>query len=129
MPGETDTSFTVTSNVLRGTTYEFKLKAENIFGIGEDSEITAIKAAGIPYPIQNPVTTSINPDGSVKISWEAPDDNSEDLTHYEVEIQDTTGSLSFTDTVNCPHSEVTLTKECDIPMSVLTSAPYSLTFQ
>jgi hypothetical protein len=66
-PGETLTTFTVTTNIQKGTTYEFRLRAENIFGVGELSEVTEIKAAGIPYKIMSPATISIDTDGTVKI--------------------------------------------------------------
>lgn len=49
MPGETLTTFTVTTDLQRGAVYDFRLKAENIFGVGPASEVTQIKAAGIPY--------------------------------------------------------------------------------
>ena len=101
MPGQTGTSFTLTTNVERGVTYEFRLRSENIFGFSQNSEITLIKAAGVPYAVIEPVVTSIQSNGQVLIAWNAPDDNSEDLTHYEVEIQNADGSNSFANTDYC----------------------------
>jgi hypothetical protein len=70
MPGETATQFTVTSDIERGVTYQFRLRAENIFGIGEASDVTEIKAAGGPYQIlEAPVTAIDSADGSFKITW------------------------------------------------------------
>lgn len=49
MPGASLTSFTLTSEIERGITYKFKVRAKNIHGIGLFSEITEVKAAGPPY--------------------------------------------------------------------------------
>ena len=43
------TEFTVTSGIVRGETYEFRVRAANIFGWGDWSDSTFIKSAGIPY--------------------------------------------------------------------------------
>lgn len=43
------TEFIVTSNIKRGTTYPFEVRAGNIHGYGPWSDYSYIKAAGIPY--------------------------------------------------------------------------------
>jgi hypothetical protein len=113
--------------VERGVTYEFRLRSENIFGFSENSEITQIKAAGIPYAVLSPVVTSIEANGNVLISWASPDDNSEDLTHFEVEVENSDGSSSLPNLDYCPGDA--LTRQCSIPVPVLTASPYNLAFQ
>lgn len=71
--------------------------------------------------------TTINSDGSVQIAWQAPDDNSEHITHYEVEIADTTGLLTFPQLAYCS-DEKTEDQICSIPMLTLVSTPFSLQF-
>lgn len=55
-PDATDTEFVVTSEITRGEIYGFRVRAANIHGVGEWSDTTQIKSAGIPYKM-NPVTT------------------------------------------------------------------------
>lgn len=69
----------------------------------------------------------MNSDGTVLIQWDEPDINSQALTHYEVEIQDSTGLATYPDLVNCQGDAVT--RQCSIPVDVLTSAPYNLVFE
>jgi hypothetical protein len=116
----------VTTNVERGVNYEFRLRSENIFGVSEDSEITEIKAAGIPYAVLSPVVTSIEVNGNVLISWNSPDDNSEDLTHFEVEIENSDGTSSLPNLDHCPGDAQK--RQCSIPVAVFTAAPYNLVF-
>jgi hypothetical protein len=57
-------SFVLTSGIVWGTTYDFRIKAGNIYGYGQWSETKAIKAAGVPYQML-PVTTQLNTVNSV----------------------------------------------------------------
>jgi hypothetical protein len=49
LPSAVLTQFILTSNIVRGQTYQFRIRAENNFGWGPFSTVTNIKAAGIPY--------------------------------------------------------------------------------
>jgi hypothetical protein len=84
MPGAVMTSFLLTSDITRGETYLFKLRAKNIHGWSAWSKQTSIKAAGKPY--QSPVCTSENLGTQITLKWFEPDFNSEVITAYEVEI-------------------------------------------
>jgi hypothetical protein len=85
LPGSIMTAFILTSDIERGVTYYFKVRAKNIHGWGEWSDQTQIKAAGPPY--QSPSCQSENLlDGTILLSWFDPDNNSEDLTSQEIEI-------------------------------------------
>lgn len=62
-----------------------------------------------------------------QISWVAPDDRGAALTTYKVYVEDVNGNL-VEEAVYCSSSEPTLltNRYCNIPMSVLANAPYSL---
>lgn len=49
LPGSITTQFLLTSNIERGSIYQFRVRAENNFGWSVFSDVTSIKAAGIPY--------------------------------------------------------------------------------
>ena len=77
-------TFTVSSTLISGRTYNFKLRAKNIWGWGPFSNIIAIKASTYPSVMQ-PVTTSIDSTtGGVKIEWTAPSSNSDPITQYKI---------------------------------------------
>jgi len=122
------TSFTVTSGVVGGTTYSFRVTAKNAHGWGTVSATTSIKAAGVPDSMAA-VTTSVQGTTDVRISWAAPDFNSEALTGYKILIKQNDGSFSE-DTTNCVGTDPTIMSQlyCDVPMSTLRASPYSLTY-
>lgn len=100
LPGAYLTQFTLTSDIQRGETYEFRLRAFNIYEWGAWSDTTLIKAAGIPFT-PTPVTTSFDPiTGGVILSWFAPHDNSQNIEEYFVEIQ-SAGLDWFEDSLHC----------------------------
>lgn len=66
-----DTSFTITSLVTSGGTYEFYWKAKNIHGLSDPSPIETILASGVPDQ-PDPPTTEVLSTGVVKISWTNP---------------------------------------------------------
>lgn len=69
-------TFTVTTNVIAGRTYNFRVRARNVWGWGAYSNSIAVKAATRPGDMQA-VTTSIDTaTGGVKIQWVAPASNS-----------------------------------------------------
>lgn len=130
-PAYTGTSYILTTSITKGTIYQFKVRASNVFGWGAFSSTTSIKASQIPASLTTSATTSIDSTtGGVMISWTAPDNGGETLTSYAVEIADTTTSTWTADTTNCDGSNASVMSNlyCIIPMSTLTSSPYSLTF-
>ena len=48
MPSQVDTEFVVTSGIFKGETYLLKVRAANVHGFGEFSDVVYVKAAGIP---------------------------------------------------------------------------------
>ena len=74
------------------------------------------------------VTTSIGINGDVQITWAQPNDNSDPITAYKIEIQLLNGSW-LQDTTDCNGSSSIIMSQmyCVVPMSTLTST-YSLVF-
>lgn len=77
LPGAYLTQFALTSDIQRGETYEFRLRAQNIYGWGAWSDSTLIKAAGIPFTPTSVMTTFDAITGGVVLTWVAPHDNSQ----------------------------------------------------
>ena len=82
--GET-TSYTLLTYTLTGltmgTNYSFRLRASNVHGFGEYSDIVVVRADDIPG-VPNSVTTTAN-GLSVDFAWSAPtSDNGSPITAY-----------------------------------------------
>jgi hypothetical protein len=66
----------------------------------------------------------------VLIQWEAPVSNGSPITAYRIKLRQN-DELTFTeDLVNCDGSQTVILEatQCTVPLSALTSAPYSLGF-
>lgn len=116
--------------MISGRTYNFRVRAKNIWGWGQFSSITGIKAASAPGQM-SPVTASIDlTTGNVRISWSAPASNSEPITKYKIEILRSDGTTFSEDLTHCDGSSsiILANMYCIVPMSVLRSSPYSLTY-
>ena len=100
-PAYTSTSIILTTGITAGTTYRFKVRAQNIFGWGAFSSATSIKAATTPSKMAT-VTTSIDSStGGVKISWTAPADGSSTIDAYFIEIANAASTTWTADTTHC----------------------------
>jgi len=89
----TSTSHIVTSGIVGGTDYVFKIRALNYWGWGDFSSEVTIRASETPDQMAA-VTTAIDPStGNVVISWVAPTTNSEPITKYKIEIMDSLSAL------------------------------------
>ena len=127
LPSQIDTQFVLTSEVVPGESYSFKIRAANIHGFGDFSSVVSIKAAGIPSKVET-VVTSIDPaTGGVKIDWETPHDGQQSITDYMITIANQSGSLMIEDWNNCGGNDVSSTY-CIMPMDTLTDDPYDLLF-
>jgi hypothetical protein len=127
------TSFIISSGIVAGQSYNFRIRAQNIYGLGVFSaNIVTLTATGIPAKM-SPATTAVT-GTSVRVSWIAPYANSEPLTKYRVYLIAHDGSENL-ESVNCdaysgtaPASTIFSQQYCDIPTATLTGAPYSLIF-
>jgi hypothetical protein len=130
-PAYTGTSTILSTGIIAGTTYKFKLRLANIHGWGPFSSITSIKASQVPDTM-SAVTTSIDSStGGVTITWSPPtNDGSETIDTYLIEISNKAGTTWTVETLSCDGSNAAYVsaKTCTIPMTVLTASPYSYTF-
>ena len=109
-----------------GITYEFKVEARNTNGYSSASSDFTILHATAPEIPSAPTTA--NSGTNVVIDWSAPTINGAAITSYTVTILQSDGSTYTEETVNCDGTDSTIitATQCTIPLSVLTSAPYSL---
>jgi len=84
-PFSTATSYTISSGIVPGTSYQFKYRAYNVHGWGSLSDSTSILAAEVPQTLAAPVT--INDGTTVKISWTPLSTNGSPITAYSITIK------------------------------------------
>lgn len=116
-------SYLVTEDVDVGVSYLFKVRAYNVWGWGEYSPEATVAAATTPGQVATATTSIEATAGSMVIVWTVPDNRGGAITSYQVEIRDYLAASWTAETTYCGGSTV-LT--CTVPMSVVTSAPYSL---
>lgn len=93
-PYSTLNDYTVTTGVQSGRSYRFRVRARNIYGWGDYSAYTTVKAATLPSIMQAPTTSNDETTGNVIISWIAPANGGDPITSYQVYIG-TSGYSSF----------------------------------
>jgi large repetitive protein len=81
------TTFTVTTGVTEGGSYQFKVRAKNIHGFGSFSSVATIVASSVP-DTPSTVTTAYDSNGDVVVTWTAPDNNGAAITAYYVVFAD-----------------------------------------
>ena len=70
-------------NLIPGTTYEYRVTAENIIGRGPPSNATSVQAPASPASITD--LTAVSGTTSIQLSWSAPNDGGSAITGYTVE--------------------------------------------
>ncbi len=125
-PTSLSQTYTITNDITSGTTYKFRYKAQNIHGWGADSAEVSIIAAEVPQTMS--AVTITNQDTNVRFSWTALSTNGAAISAYKLEIMQSDYTYSL-ETTYCDgtNSTVISNQYCDLPMSVLTSSPFSLT--
>lgn len=123
------TQFIVTSGIVQGNYYQFRIRAKNKWGWSPVSPIFSIQASSVPDKVAVPVT-SITSDGQVQITWTRPNDRSNAITQYKIEIQSATDSSLWQESVaTCDGSNAAIVtaRVCKVPMETILEAPYSYT--
>jgi hypothetical protein len=101
----------------KGADYEFRYKAENIYGSSSYSPIATIKASSVPLQMVPPVLSYsvLNP-LLVQITLVAPDSNGSAITSYEVQAKSKDGNYY---PIQCT------TLFCEVPLSVFTTNEFN----
>lgn len=122
------THFTVSSGLLPGQSYQFRVRARNSLGWGEYSSAATVKAATRPDQMAGLTTELDAATGGVKVTLVAPSDNSETISAYKVEFAH--GASWSEASTACDGSSATVLSNmyCIVPMSTLRAAPFSLVF-
>lgn len=77
------TSFIVTSSISISQSYTFRYHAKNVFGFGNYSPTSTIKAIDVP---DQPTNVAIaNSGANVVITWNEPNANGSPITYYDIE--------------------------------------------
>ena len=121
----TQTSYLLISGVVTGTTYRFRLRSRNKWGISGVSAETSISASTAPGQMQTP-TTEIS-GANFRIAWDLPEEYGSQIDAYEILIR-TSQAVFEEQTGYCDGSLSTTVdaRECEIPLSVLRQSPFSL---
>lgn len=124
------TSVIVSTGVVPGSQYAFRVRARNIFGWGPFSAVTYIQAARAPDAPLAPVTSIDAATGGLVITWQAPNNAGSAIDAYVINIQHATGA-SWHTIASCSGANplvVGTTRTCTVPMSDLTGATLGYAF-
>ncbi len=85
-------TYTATSAIIAGTSYQIRIRAKNYWGYGPFSSVITIKASAAPNQVSVPMTSIDVLSGGIRVNWAAPYANSEVIDQYLVEAQQTNGA-------------------------------------
>jgi hypothetical protein len=122
----TAVTHTKTTGFTAGSTYKFRVRAQNAHGWGPYSPTLTVVPAAAPATMAAVAITVDNV--YAKIAWAQPTTNGAAITAYKIVIQQLTTTAYSETTTYCDGSDGTILaqKYCLVPMSALTAAPYSL---
>jgi hypothetical protein len=127
----TATTFTVSSGVVPGQTYQFQVRARNALGWGAlSAPPTSVKAATNPVKTANVASALDAPTGGVTFTWAAPDDAQSPIDYYALEIAYGGGPTWATETASCNAgtAPVATSRTCLVPMATLRAAPFNFVY-
>ena len=125
-PASLLTSVIVSTGVVPGSQYAFRVRARNVFGWGPFSPVTYIRAARAPAAPVAPVTAIDAATGGLVITWQAPNDAGATITAYVINIADAT-TTSWSPVASCDGSDplIVAARTCTVPIRTLTAVSYT----
>lgn len=107
------------NSLVAGLEYLFKVRASNIYGYGEFSEMQIVIPDAVPA-MMNSITTSLSYP-LVTFMWEEPFSNGREITGYQLEIYSVDSRAYSLDALVCDASstQAMSTLSCDVEMSTL----------
>lgn len=121
------TSTIAVDDVLQGESYQFQIRARNIYGFGPFSDVVTVVASAVPGEPDIALTTTQAT--GIVISFFAPDNNGATITGYTILFEGLDGK--FYDNPEC---DATLTPgtngyfSCTASFLSLRSAPFDLVY-
>lgn len=112
--------FTVTG-VTGGVTYRFRVRARNIYGAGEFSDVTVVVPDDAPGKAEiATVELDIDDPTKVQISWPMPNAHSAVITKYDIYFQKANGDFALEQTA-CDGADATIVsaRKCVVPMKTI----------
>jgi hypothetical protein len=101
-----------------GSTYQFKIKARNVYGFSVFSNTVSILAAQVPdQPFPAPTTTWIS--DNVIVSWSIPDSGGSPITGYKVFLRESDDLTYSADLADCDVTASPQSTSCTIPVESL----------
>lgn len=112
--------------MVAGLTYNFKVESLNAFGYSVLSQPVSILCATIPSQPTAPVTSVST--SFVTITWATPVTNGLPITSYSIYIRKGDQLTYITNNAVCDGTSALVISQtsCVLPLSTLTSTPYSL---
>jgi hypothetical protein len=122
----TGTSFTFTEEIIPGSTYKMRIRAHNLHGWGEWSDVSIVLSTGIPDK-PDPLT-SVKNNIYIRFSWTDPDHNFEAIDSYSILFQHVDRMSFSAETDYCDGTDplIILRKYCEVPLSVFITDPFEL---
>lgn len=123
-PNVIASTYTVSTGVVEGAAYGFRVRARNIFGWGPNSTVTTVYAAREPEQPDAPITSIDADTGGMTIAWTEPADRGADITEYRIEILKAgSNPEEWLTTTFCDgtQTQVKTLRTCVVPMTTLTS--------
>lgn len=119
----------VSSQVVSGEQYGFRVRARNIFGWGPYSAVTYIQAAREPAKPDAPTTSIDATNGGVVITWTAPDARGSAIVAYKIEIANK-ALTTWSEVASCDGADPTTRDalQCVVMMDVFTGATFGYVF-
>jgi hypothetical protein len=111
------TTYTV-SGVSGGSTYQFIVRAKNIYGYGSYSTALTVSPSDVPGKASIPTTA--NSGTSVVVAWTAPNAHSSSIDSYQIFFKKSDGTFS-TELTACDGSTSTIVTAltCSVPMATI----------
>lgn len=110
-----------------GVTYKFKIEARNTYGYSTYSNEIAILCATVPSVPATPINS--NALDQVVFDWTASAENGLSITSYTVLIRRSDNQFAeILDYCNGALASIVTFTECKIPLTTLTTSPFSLVF-
>ena len=111
-------TFTVSTGLVPGAPYMFRLSAENLYGWGPTSSTTTAYAAGLPAQPSQAVTSNSGTD--ITISFTEPGNNAAPIDAYKIWVRHADGSFTE-ETTYCDGADpaIAAALSCDVPSTTL----------